>query len=65
MDGSVALVVTGMHRSGTSMVAAYLQQAGVSIGRNLIGPAPGNPRGHFEDRDFRRTSTIGSCVVLG
>jgi hypothetical protein len=29
-----------------------LQKAGLDIGRDLYGPGPGNPRGHFEDRDF-------------
>lgn len=41
-----------MHRSGTSLVASVLQNAGVDIGINLMTAAKGNPRGHFEDLDF-------------
>ncbi len=46
------VVITGMHRSGTSLIASLIQEAGVNIGDQLIGPAKGNPRGHFEDADF-------------
>lgn len=48
------LVICGMHRSATSLVASALQQAGLDIGRDLMGPARGNRRGHFEDRPFWR-----------
>lgn len=34
------------------MLARYLQDAGIHIGEDLIGPEKGNPRGHFEDRDL-------------
>jgi hypothetical protein len=46
------LVISGMHRSGTSLVASVLREAGLEIGWDLMGPAPGNWRGHFEDSDF-------------
>lgn len=46
------LVISGMHRSGTSLVASTLRAAGLEIGWDLMGPAPGNWRGHFEDSDF-------------
>lgn len=50
---SLQLVICGMHRSGTSLVASVLREAGLDIGLNGdIGPEPGQPRGHFEDRDF-------------
>ena len=50
---SNVLCVTGMHRSGTSLVACWLESSGLPIhdGR-LFGPDLGNPRGHFEDLDF-------------
>src|SRR4051794_38747985 len=42
-----------MHRSGTSLVASWLQSAGLRVHhRDLMGPAVGNERGHFEDLDF-------------
>jgi hypothetical protein len=40
-----------MHRSGTSLVASVLGEAGLDIGPD-IGLGVGQPRGHFEDRDF-------------
>jgi peptidoglycan hydrolase CwlO-like protein len=46
------VIITGMHRSGTSLVTSLLQRAGVDVGSQLLGPARGNPRGHFEDLDF-------------
>jgi len=48
-----------MHRSGTSLVASVLREAGLDIGLKLdsrlkedVVPGLGQPRGHFEDRDF-------------
>ena len=49
---SHTLIISGAHRSGTSLVADLMRQAGVHVGDRLLGPAAGNPRGHFEDRDF-------------
>lgn len=49
---SDVIVVTGMHRSGTSLVASLLQEVGVHMGEELLGPYQGNRQGHFEDVDF-------------
>ncbi|HEY9300469.1 MAG TPA: sulfotransferase, partial [Phormidium sp.] len=49
---SNAVIITGMHRSGTSLTASILQKAGVDIGERLLGAGLGNVRGHFEDVDF-------------
>jgi hypothetical protein len=46
------VIITGMHRSGTSFTANLLQKAGVNIGTDLLGAWKGNPRGHFEDVEF-------------
>jgi hypothetical protein len=46
------LIVTGMHRSGTSLLASTLVDAGVDLGSDLLGPDHQNPRGYFEDRRF-------------
>ncbi len=46
------VVITGMHRSGTSLVAGLLQQAGVDIGRELLPANRGNPYGYLEDTEF-------------
>ncbi len=47
---SRVLLVLGMHRSGTSLLASVLKDHGVPMGRELLGPSKGNPHGHYEDR---------------
>jgi GT2 family glycosyltransferase/glycosyltransferase involved in cell wall biosynthesis len=49
---AAALVIAGMHRSGTSLLAGLCQEAGLRIGDRLLGAYPGNEAGHFEDLDF-------------
>lgn len=44
-----SFLVTGMHRSATSLVAGALHNYGVDMGDELLGPGAGNPNGHFED----------------
>lgn len=51
-DTSTPVIVTGMHRSGTSLLANLLLKAGVDMGRLLLEPDAGNRRGYFEDDDF-------------
>ena len=46
------IIITGMHRSGTSLTASLLQSAGINIGDRLMGEDTGNAKGHFEDLDF-------------
>jgi O-antigen biosynthesis protein len=48
------LVIAGMHRSGTSLVASLCQGGGIHIGEHLLGANIGNEQGHFEDLDFHR-----------
>ena len=48
----MALCITGMGRSGTSLVSSMLQSAGLDIGQRLLGAGTGNIKGHFEDLDF-------------
>jgi len=48
----MALVIAGMHRSGTSLVASILADTGLHLGDHLLGPGEGNPAGHYEDLDF-------------
>lgn len=49
---SPPVIVTGMHRSGTSLVASYLARLGVHVGDRLWPADRLNPRGYFEDADF-------------
>jgi GT2 family glycosyltransferase len=45
-------VITGMHRSGTSLVASWLAAAGVDLGGRLLAADAANPTGYFEDLSF-------------
>jgi hypothetical protein len=47
-----ALVIGGMHRSGTSLTASIVAAAGIHLGDDLMAAGAGNPRGHFEDLAF-------------
>src|SRR6202035_3022315 len=46
------LVIAGMHRSGTSLLAELASEAGFDMGARLLPAGPGNRGGHFEDLDF-------------
>ncbi|MEO6741117.1 MAG: sulfotransferase [Chthoniobacteraceae bacterium] len=41
--------IVGMHRSGTSVVAALLEGMGLSVGKSVMSPAPDNPLGFYEN----------------
>jgi len=61
---SQALIITGMHRSGTSFVAELFKSAGLHIGERLFPGDGGNPRGYFEDEDIltlQRTMLAKAC----
>jgi tetratricopeptide (TPR) repeat protein len=45
----LAVLCTGLHRSGTSLCAEILHAGGLPLGTRLISAAPSNPDGHFED----------------
>jgi hypothetical protein len=47
---TASIAVTGMHRTGTSMVAKMLRQGGLWFGDDdsFLNPAPDNPEGFFE-----------------
>lgn len=51
MDNDI-LVVAGMHRSGTSLMAHWLHACGLPLGERLVGAGKGNVEGHFEDLAF-------------
>ncbi|HEY0513359.1 MAG TPA: glycosyltransferase [Thermoanaerobaculia bacterium] len=46
------VIITGMHRSGTSLAASFLGALGIHLGDRLLLPDRLNPRGYFEDADF-------------
>ena len=46
------LVVAGMHRSGTSLIANWLSRCGLNVGDELLQGKTDNPAGHYEDLSF-------------
>jgi len=48
MNGSRALLVLGMHRSGTSATSGALAHFGFDLGTRLVAAADDNPKGYFE-----------------
>ncbi|MBX2824413.1 MAG: hypothetical protein KTR33_06765, partial [Gammaproteobacteria bacterium] len=48
------LIISGFHRSGTSLTTQALFNAGLVLGEKLVAPSPANPDGHFEDQDIVR-----------
>lgn len=55
MDSKV-LIITGMHRSGTSLIAEYLSECGLFVGSDLLNltadSADSAYNGHHEDKAF-------------
>jgi hypothetical protein len=41
-----------MGRSSSSFIAKALHDAGIHMGDQLMMEGPGNPKGHYEDREF-------------
>jgi GT2 family glycosyltransferase len=52
LAGTNAVMVLGMHRSGTSAVTGMLAHLGVALGDRLMPASPDNPRGYWEHRDI-------------
>jgi len=51
MPSPDALLVLGMHRSGTSAVTGALARLGLHLGESLVPAAADNPGGYFEHSD--------------
>jgi hypothetical protein len=45
------ILILGMGRSGTSLMAKVFGLCGANLPDNLLGPAPSNAKGHFEPLD--------------
>ena len=54
LAGSTALIVLGMHRSGTSALTGMLHHLGVALGEHLMPATTDNPRGYWEHSDIVR-----------
>jgi len=58
------LILTGMHRSGTSLMASLVQAMGIHVGDRLLAGDTFNAPGYFEDEDFldfQRRVLSNSC----
>lgn len=45
-------LLTGMHRSGTSMFARFMHESGITMGEEFYLDETSNKYGHYEDLDF-------------
>jgi GT2 family glycosyltransferase len=55
-EDRTAILVAGMHRSGTSALAGLIGRLGAYLGPDLIGPKPSNQKGHFEPEKIVRVN---------
>lgn len=46
------VVILGMHRSGTSVIAQITQSLGYNLGNRLLEPNDENPKGFFENQEI-------------
>ncbi|MDY6936545.1 MAG: sulfotransferase [Cyanobacteriota bacterium] len=52
LDNISPLIITSMHRSGSSLTASLLQSAGLHLGKELMKGNQSNIKGYFENLDF-------------
>ncbi len=50
MPSSRAVIILGMHRSGTSVLTRGLQSLGIFLGDDFLATQPDNPTGYWENR---------------
>jgi len=48
----MVVIVAGMHRTGTSLIASILVSLGVHMGDKMLKSTSSQPYGHWEDVDF-------------
>ncbi len=61
--GKKMIIISGMHRSGTSAVAGALSLLGIDFGRHLMPAAFDNEKGYFENLDvYNVNETILSSL---
>ena len=51
-EQTAPIIITGMHRSGTSLAGALLANAGVNLGGHQISAEQQHPGGYFEDTEI-------------
>jgi hypothetical protein len=65
LAGTTALVVLGMHRSGTSALTGMLNHLGVALGERLMPATQDNPRGYWEHADVVKVHERRLMAALG
>lgn len=50
-EEATAILVAGMHRSGTSALTGALGAVGIALGERLLAPGSDNPKGYWEHED--------------
>lgn len=60
-----AILVVGMHRSGTSAITGVIHSFGAYLGEHLLPPAKENPKGFFENRGICFTNDYVMMAMLG
>ena len=51
LTNRTAILICGMHRTGTSALTRVLSLLGAALPRNIYPPGTGNELGHWEPRD--------------
>ena len=46
------IIVSGMHKSGTSLISLLLSKYGINMGHDGLAPDQDNPNGYIEDAEF-------------
>jgi len=64
-DAATALIILGMHRSGTSVLAGQCASLGFWLGDDLLPPVPANPKGFFEDVELMRANDRLVTLLFG
>jgi glycosyltransferase involved in cell wall biosynthesis len=59
---SQPVILTGMHRSFTSLTSSLLTEVGINMGKSILPPDIHNPEGYFENEDFLHFDR-GICSV--
>jgi glycosyltransferase involved in cell wall biosynthesis len=49
---SQPIILTGMHRSFTSLTSSMLNELGIFMGNSILSPDIHNPEGYYENEDF-------------
>ena len=53
-----AIIILGMHRSGTSLVSSMIHTMGVPMGASLLESDDLNPHGYWEDNEIKEVNQV-------